>query len=88
MQNTTDTAIALVTESVGQTQIELMDKDETCRFFGGHMRPINHATLYRGIKDGRYPAPIKVGANSSRWIKSECTEALSKIIAARPKAAA
>lgn len=61
-------------------QVELMDKDETCRFFGGHMRPINHATLYRGIKEGRYPYPIKVGANSSRWIKSECEAALARLI--------
>jgi len=63
--------------------VDLMDKDETCRFFGGHNRPINHATLYRGIKAGRYPEPIKVGANSSRWIKSECAVALARIIAER-----
>jgi predicted DNA-binding transcriptional regulator AlpA len=64
-----------------------MDKDETCRFFGGQSRPINHATLYRGVKEGRYPGPIKVGANSSRWIKSECEAALAAIIAARTVAA-
>jgi hypothetical protein len=63
--------------------VELMDKDETCRFFGGANRPINAATLYRGVQSGRYPKPIKVGANSSRWIKSECAAALAKIIAAR-----
>jgi hypothetical protein len=63
--------------------IELMDKDETCRFFGGANRPINAATLYRGVQCGRYPKPIKVGTNSSRWIKSECAAALAKIIAAR-----
>jgi hypothetical protein len=63
--------------------VELMDKDETCRFFGGVNRPINAATLYRGMQTGRYPKPIKVGANSSRWIKSECAAALAKIIAAR-----
>lgn len=67
--------------------IELLDKDQTCRFFGGQMRPINYATLYRGIKEGRYPGPIKVGVNSSRWIKSECEAALAVIIAARPVAA-
>ena len=60
--------------------VELMDKDETC---GGTNRPINAATLYRGVQSGRYPKPIKVGANSSRWIKSECAAALAKIIAAR-----
>jgi hypothetical protein len=68
--------------------VELMDKDETCRFFGGANRPINAATLYRGVQTGRYPKPIKVGANSSRWIKSECAATLAKIIAERDAKAA
>jgi predicted DNA-binding transcriptional regulator AlpA len=68
---------------LGAPAIELLDKDETCRLFGGQSRPINYATLYRGIAQGRYPRPIKVGANSSRWLKAECTEALQKIIAER-----
>jgi hypothetical protein len=68
--------------------VELMDKDETCRFFGGANRPINAATLYRGMQTSRYPKPIKVGANSSRWIKSECAAALAKIIADRDSKAA
>jgi predicted DNA-binding transcriptional regulator AlpA len=74
--------------SVSSSAVELMDKDETCRFFGGASRPINAATLYRGMHDGRYPKPIKVGANSSRWIKSECAAALDKIIAERDHATA
>jgi hypothetical protein len=75
-------------EQISTPAVELMDKDETCRFFGGTNRPINAATLYRGMQTGRYPKPIKVGANSSRWIKSECAAALSKIIAARDSKAA
>jgi predicted DNA-binding transcriptional regulator AlpA len=85
MQFATEATSAL--DSAGEPTrppIELMDKDETCRFFGGHLRPINHATLYRGVKENRYPAPIKIGPNSSRWIKSECEAALAAIIAARP----
>jgi predicted DNA-binding transcriptional regulator AlpA len=35
------------------------------------------------MQTGRYPKPIKIGANSSRWIKSECAAALAKLIAAR-----
>lgn len=81
-----EAAVGLVMESSGRAKIELMDKDETCRFFGGRARPINHATLYRGIKEKRYPAPIKVGANSSRWIVAECEAALDAIIAQRAAA--
>jgi len=69
--------------------LTLLDKDETCRFFGGQSSPLNPATLYRGIKTGKYPAPIKQGAGTSRWLRSECQAALRKIIAERdaPRAA-
>src|SRR5260370_358335 len=48
-------------EQVITPAVELMDKDETCRFFGGANRPINAATLYRRVQTGPYPKPIKVG---------------------------
>jgi predicted DNA-binding transcriptional regulator AlpA len=57
---------------------ELLDLKAVCSFFGGS-RPINAATLYRGIKGGRYPQPIKVAPNISRWLASECAEALAKM---------
>jgi len=34
----------------------LLDRRECCRYFGN----INASTLYRGIKLGRYPRPVKV----------------------------
>ena len=40
--------------------VELVDAKEACRILGGS-RPINHATLYRGIADGRFPAPSNLG---------------------------
>jgi predicted DNA-binding transcriptional regulator AlpA len=55
--------------------VSLLDRGEVCRFFGG-TRPINPATLYRGIRKGRYPAPVKVGPGSSRWLRDECETAL------------
>jgi predicted DNA-binding transcriptional regulator AlpA len=61
---------------------DLLDLKETCRFFGGS-RPINAATLYRGVRLGRYPAPIKVGPNASRWLRSELEAALQSMIARR-----
>jgi predicted DNA-binding transcriptional regulator AlpA len=54
---------------------DLLDRVEVCRFFGG-TRPLNPATLYRGIRVGRYPAPVKVGPGSSRWLRAECEAAL------------
>jgi predicted DNA-binding transcriptional regulator AlpA len=60
---------------------DLLDRTAACEFFGG-TKPINIATLYRGIRKGRYPAPLKVGG-SSRWLRRECEAALQTIINAR-----
>jgi predicted DNA-binding transcriptional regulator AlpA len=40
--------------------VTLLDRRAVCQFFGG-TRPLNPATLYRGIRKGRYPTPVKVG---------------------------
>jgi len=37
-----------------QMQSELLDRDAVCRFFGGS-KPINPATLYRGVRKGAIP---------------------------------
>jgi predicted DNA-binding transcriptional regulator AlpA len=60
---------------------DLLDKQAVCRMFGG-TRPINAATLYRGIKQGRYPKQVKVGG-SSRWLRSECESALRSMVDGR-----
>lgn len=65
-----------------QTELpELLDRPAVCRLFGGS-RPLHPATLYRGIRAGRFPAPIKVGA-SARWLRAECEAALLAIIERR-----
>jgi predicted DNA-binding transcriptional regulator AlpA len=66
---------------------DLLDRDAVCRFIGGS-RPINPATLYRGVKAGIYPKPIKVAPNVSRWQKSELQEALDRRVAERDGLAA
>jgi predicted DNA-binding transcriptional regulator AlpA len=62
--------------------LDLLDRPSVCRLFGG-TRPIDPATLYRGIAAGRFPAPVKIGPGSSRWLRSECEAALKRIITAR-----
>jgi predicted DNA-binding transcriptional regulator AlpA len=63
-------------------QPELLDRTAACEFFGGN-RPLNAATLYRGIRRGRYPQPVKVGPGSSRWLRSECEAALQRMVEGR-----
>ncbi len=67
--------------------VELLDAKEACRILGGS-RPINNATLYRGIADGRFPAPVKLGGGLSRWVKTELLAAIHKFMAARETKAA
>jgi len=61
---------------------KMMTQAATCAFFGGD-RPIHYSTLYRGIAAGRYPKPVRVGPNISRWLRSECQAALNYLIAER-----
>ena len=59
----------------------LLDRKEVCRLFGG-TRPINPATLYRHIRQGRLPKPVKIGG-SSRWLRNECEAALQRMVDGR-----
>jgi predicted DNA-binding transcriptional regulator AlpA len=61
---------------------ELLDRRAACEFFGGS-RPINAATLYRGIRQGRFPRPVKVGPGSSRWLREECETVLQAMVEGR-----
>jgi predicted DNA-binding transcriptional regulator AlpA len=61
---------------------QLLDRAEVCRYFGG-TKALNASTLYRGIRQGRYPQPVKVGPGSSRWLRAECDAALAILIDGR-----
>ena len=30
--------------------------------------PVSRSTWYAGVKDGRYPAPIKIGSRAVAWL--------------------
>jgi predicted DNA-binding transcriptional regulator AlpA len=62
--------------------MDLLDRRAVCRLLGGS-RPINPSTLYRNIRRGLLPRPIKVGG-SSRWVRSEIEAALAALAAVRP----
>jgi predicted DNA-binding transcriptional regulator AlpA len=65
---------------------ELLDMYEACRVIGGS-RPINPATLWRGVKAGRYAKPIKVGPQAVRWRRSELMANIQRMIDERDSAA-
>lgn len=45
----------------------LVDEHHALALLGGKDSPIHRSTLWRGIKSGRYPPPVKVGPNINRW---------------------
>ena len=61
---------------------DLLDVKQTCAFFGGESAPIDPSTLYRGIKDGRFPRPVKITKKLSRWRRAALEAAKDKLIAA------
>lgn len=63
-------------------QPHLLDRAEACRFFGGS-KPLHAATLYRGVRQGRYPRPVKVGPGTSRWLREECEAVLQGMVEGR-----
>ena len=54
--------------------MDLLDRRAVCRLLGG-TRPINPSTLYRIIRRGLLPRPLKLGG-SSRRVRSEIEAAL------------
>jgi predicted DNA-binding transcriptional regulator AlpA len=76
------TNLALPQAAADDVGSELLAKPAVLKFFGGD-KPLNSATLYRGIKEGRFPPPIKIGPKTSRWLRSECEAKLRQIIANR-----
>jgi predicted DNA-binding transcriptional regulator AlpA len=51
---------------------DLMSRAEVCVYFGR----IHPSTLWRGIRDGRFPAPIHIGPQLRRWSREDCETAL------------
>jgi predicted DNA-binding transcriptional regulator AlpA len=62
--------------SVGD--VALLDRKAVEVFFGG-TKPLHPSTVYRHIKAGRIPGPIKISAGCSRWSLAECEVALARM---------
>jgi predicted DNA-binding transcriptional regulator AlpA len=71
----------LKTKLLGTTRVgvELLDRKAVQAFFGG-TKPLHAATVYRHIRAGLIPAPIKISAGCSRWSLMECEAALAKMM--------
>ena len=60
-----------------QEKIRFIDLDEVMDMVG-----LSRSTVYEKIKEGVFPAPVKIG-HVSRWVESEVQEHLKRLIEAR-----
>lgn len=61
-------------------QTELLSAREVCKIAG-----FSHATLYRLVKRGRFPKPIKIGLAAVRWRADELATHIENLSNARAK---
>jgi len=66
---------------------EYLDQDAVCRFLGGS-KAIHPATLFRLVKSGKVPRPIKISPNKNRWLRRELEAAIAQRVAERDQVAA
>ncbi len=45
---------------------------------------LSRATIYRAMKEGRFPQAVQLGPNSVGWLEHELTEWLNQKAAQRP----
>lgn len=66
---------------------EMLSIREVCRFFGGAERPLDQSTIYRWVRAGKLPRPVRMGPLTLRWRRSDCQQALDTMAQASREAA-
>ena len=41
--------------------------------------PVSRSSFYAGIKEGRYPAPVKLGKRTSAWRVEDIAELITRL---------
>lgn len=41
--------------------------------------PVSRSTWYQGVKDGRYPQPVKIGARAAAWRASSIQKLIAEV---------
>ena len=49
--------------------------------------PTSRTSWYRGIQEGRFPAPVKIGPNQSAWRNSDILDLAERLAAGEEKGA-
>lgn len=62
---------------------KLLSIDDLCKKVGGESKPVNPSTVYRLVKAGKLPKPIKIAPGISRWDEREADESIDRLAEAR-----
>lgn len=57
--------------------VELISVEAVAKIVGGD-KPVNTATVFRRVRQGRLPQPVRLSARLIRWNKAELMEWLSR----------
>jgi predicted DNA-binding transcriptional regulator AlpA len=60
---------------------DLVTVAEACEIIGGKNSPIDRSTYYRGVWAGRYPRPLKIGAQAVRVSLSQLRQFRAEVLA-------
>lgn len=58
---------------------EMLTMRDVCELFGGSKHPLDQSTIYRWMRLGTFPRPVKMSPGTQRWRLSECKEAFAKM---------
>jgi prophage regulatory protein len=61
------------------SESQLLNEKQACKALGGISAP----TLWRGVKSGRYPKPVKIGIRIARWRREELAACIDRLAAER-----
>jgi predicted DNA-binding transcriptional regulator AlpA len=63
-----------------------LDISVVCAVMGGS-RPLHQGTIYRAVRAGEFPHPVKLGKKTNRWLKAEVAGVIAKRISERNQVA-
>ena len=59
--------------------MQLMTSKEVGLLLGG----LHQSTIWRWVKSGRLPKPVKLSGGTTRWLRAEVEAALQRMVEAR-----
>lgn len=50
---------------------DMLSIREVCHFFGGNQKPLDQSTIYRWVRLGKLPKPVRMSGTLLRWRRAD-----------------